>query len=56
MRALRQLLAHSDDAVRPLAVARPRHQVLEVEWLWIPAHLSLAPNVSVSVRSNGNTI
>src|SRR4029453_3517132 len=48
MSTLRQLFAHSDDAGRPLAVARPRHQVLEVEWLWIPARLSLAPNVSVT--------
>ena len=56
MSALRQLFAHNDDAVRPLAVARPRRQVLEVELLWMLARLSPAPNVSVSARSFGNTI
>ena len=56
MSALRQLFAHSDDAVRPLAVARARLQVLEVELFWMLARLSPAPDVSVSARSIGNTI
>jgi hypothetical protein len=50
MSALRRLFAHSDDAARPLAVARPQYQLLEVELLSILARLSPAPDVSVSVR------
>ena len=51
MRTLRRLFAHSDDAARPLVVARPRYQFLEFELLSILARLSPTPNVSVSVRS-----
>ncbi len=51
MHQLRQLFADTDDAVRPLAVARPLHQHLEVELFWILASLSQAPDVSVSARS-----
>jgi hypothetical protein len=51
MSALRRLFAHSDDAARPLVVAQPQYQFLEVELLSIPARLSPTPDVSVSVRS-----
>ena len=51
MSALRRLFAHSDDAVRPPAAARPQYQLLEVELLSILARLSRAPDVFVSVRS-----
>ena len=46
-----RLFAHSDDAARPLAVARPRYQLLEVELLSVLERLSPTPDVSVSVRN-----
>ncbi len=49
--ALRRLFAHSDDAARPLVVAQPPYQLLEVELLSNLARLSPAPDVSVNVRS-----
>ena len=51
MSALRRLFAHSDDAARPLVVARLRYQLLEVELLSILVRLSPTPDVSVCVRS-----
>jgi len=51
MSTLRQLFAHSDGAVRLLAVARPRYQLLENRFLSILARLSPAPDGSVSVRN-----
>ena len=51
MNALRRLFAHSDDAARPLAVARPRYQRLEVESISLLARLSPTPDVSVSVHN-----
>jgi hypothetical protein len=51
MSALRRLFAHSDDAARPLVVARPQYQFLEVELLSILARLSPTPDVFVSARS-----
>ena len=50
--SLRRLFAHSDDAARPLAVARPRYQLPQVDLLSILARLSPTPDVSVSVRSS----
>ena len=50
--SFRRLLAHSDDAARPLAAARPQHQLLEVELLSLLARLSPTPDVSLSVRSS----
>ena len=52
MSRLKQLFAHSDGAVRLLAVVRPRYQPLENRLLSFLARLSLTPDVSVSVRSN----
>jgi hypothetical protein len=51
MSALKRLFARSDDAARPLAVARSRYQLPEVELLSILARLSPTTDVSVSVRS-----
>src|SRR6266567_5070109 len=49
--SLRQLFARSDGAAHLLAPVPPRHQVLEVECLWIPVRLFPTRDVSVMVRS-----
>ncbi len=56
MKALTQLVARSDDAVRPPALAPLPHPVLEVELLGILAHLSRAQDASVSARSTGSML
>ncbi len=55
MISVKQLVARSDDATHPLPGTRSQRPILEVESLWVLAHLSLAPDAYATVRSIGNT-
>ena len=56
MSALRQLFAHSDDAIRPLAAVQSPYPGREVEWLSALSRPYPVPDASVSVRSTRSTL
>ncbi len=56
MISFKQLVARSDDATHPLPGTRSQRPPLEVESLWVLAHLSQAPDASVTAHSIESTI